>query len=187
MTFLEELVNAAIGVFNIAIGKRDAAKYFNLTIVGLLGATIAIIITLGLNGYAPAILGSPIDGVSSSKLLVYTAGVFAFQTSSALIILNLLNRLDALVPYLVVDFWAGFFITIISLSLNILKIESDFLLITLAILILIIKINTIRIIIKLPIQHIILFFVAHLFAGLIGMIVLGSIMEINVLTLSSQT
>ncbi len=185
-SFANEMIMAARGVFAIALGRRDAEKYFDLTIVGLIGALIALILALAISAFLPALLGDPVDGLSSTTALIFTAGVYLFQIGSAWVVLSLLNRADGFVPYLVVDFWSTFFVTILALVPNALQLETSMVMMVLAIMVLVIKINIIRLIIKLPVMNIILFFVAHLIAGFVGLLVLGSVLGVDPMVINSQ-
>ena len=64
--------------------------------------------------------------------------------------LRQIGRLDGLVPYLVADNWATFFITIVSTLLTLVGIGDEFAIIALGILVIIVEVNIARLIVTLP-------------------------------------
>ena len=76
--------------------------------------------------------------------------------------LRQIGRLDGLVPYLVADNWATFFITIISTLLSLAGIGDEFAIIALGILVIIVEINIARLIVTLPGLQIAMFLIAQL-------------------------
>ncbi len=181
MTLFEEMILATRGIFALISNKKDAAKYFDFSAKGLAGATIALLISLSLSAFLPAFLGH-VDpqGLMPSQAMIFTSTIYLIQIGATTIIFNQFQRLDGLLPYLVADFWSTFIITIIMLIPALMGIKSDFLMLILAISILIIKINILRLIIKLPSAwHIVGFFVAQLMAGFVGLIILSAIFGVD--------
>jgi len=179
MTLINEAVLAGHGVFSLALGKKDAERFFTLTLFGLTGAAIALIIAMAISAFTPVILGNANEMIPPNKAFIYTAGVYLVQIGAGAIVLNQLKRLDAFIPYLVADFWSTFYVTLVTLVISMFNLEKGIFMLVLAILVLAIKINIIRLIVKLPFGQITLFFAAHLIAGFIALIVLGSILGIE--------
>lgn len=132
MTLLDEMISAFHGFIAIITGKRDAEKHFNLTLYGLSGAAIALVISFAISTFVPSIIGDSSSTLSAPQALSFTAGVFVIQVGAAAIVLNQLNRLDGFVPYLVVDFYSTLFITILAIIPSLLKIQSPMFVIILA-------------------------------------------------------
>ena len=111
-TFLEELMAAGRGVMGLLIGDKRAGSYFDFSQRGLAGSFIAFIAVTGLNAVLPVLLGNKDPGgIARSVLMV--AILFALQLGFSAIVLRQLKRMDGLVPYLVADNWATFFLTLI--------------------------------------------------------------------------
>ncbi|MCF6343458.1 MAG: hypothetical protein L3J15_02110 [Devosiaceae bacterium] len=125
MTFIDEMILAARGVFAITIGNRDSAKYFNLTNFGLTGATIALVLSFAISIFVPEFLGIKNNGLLPFQSLIFIGVVSLFQVGAAAVILYQLNRFDGFVPYLVVDFWSTFFITILTLVPVVFNLQSS--------------------------------------------------------------
>ena len=76
-------------------------------------------------------------------------------------------------PYLVADNWATFFLTAISSALTLFGISSDFVVIVVGILVLVVEINTARLIVTLSPWQIAMFLVAQLVGVALGLILVG--------------
>lgn len=171
-TFLEELMAAGRGVFGLLIGDRRAGGYFDYSQRGLAGSFIAFLAVTGLNATLPVILGiRDAGGIARSVLMV--AILFALQLGFSAIVLRQLKRLDGLVPYLVADNWATFFLTLISGALAAAGIDGDPVLIVLAIVVIIIEVNIARLIVTLSPLQIAMFLIAQLVGVSIGLAIIG--------------
>src|SRR6185437_13340124 len=158
-TFLEELMAAGRGVFALLIGDRRAGTYFDFSQRGLVGSFIAFLAVTGLNAVLPAILGSKEPGGITRSILMI-AILFGLQLAFSAIVLRQLKRMDGLVPYLVADNWATFFLTLISGALAAAGIEGDAVLIVLAIIVIVIEVNIARLIVTLTPLQIAMFLIA---------------------------
>jgi hypothetical protein len=171
-TFLEELMTAGRGVIGLLIGNRRAGSYFDFSQRGLVGSFIAFIAVTGLNAVLPVILGSKDPGgIGRSVLMVVI--LFALQLGCSAIVLRQLKRMDGLVPYLVADNWATFFLTLISGALAAAGIDGDPVLVILAIVVIVIEVNIARLIVTLSPLQIAMFLVAQLVGVSIGLAVIG--------------
>ncbi|HVY50582.1 MAG TPA: hypothetical protein VHA07_03380, partial [Devosia sp.] len=167
-TFLEELMAAGRGVMALLIGDRRAGTYFDFSQRGLAGSFIAFLAVTGLNAALPSILGvRDTGGIARSVLMV--AILFALQVAFSAIVLRQLKRMDGLVPYLVADNWATFFLTLISGALAAAGIDGDPVLVVLAIVVIVIEVNIARLIVTLSPLQIAMFLVAQLVGVSIGL------------------
>lgn len=171
-TFLEELMAAGRGVIGLLVGDRRAGSYFDFSQRGLVGSFIAFIAVTGLNAVLPVMLGSKDPGgIARSVLMV--AILFALQLACSAIVLRQLKRMDGLVPYLVADNWATFFLTLISGALAAAGIDGDPVLIVLAIVVIVVEVNIARLIVTLSPLQIAMFLVAQLVGVSIGLAIIG--------------
>ena len=171
-TFLEELMSAGRGVIGLLIGDKRAGSYFDFSQRGLAGSFIAFIAVTGLNAVLPTLLGSKdAGGIARSVLMV--AILFALQLGFSAIVLLQLKRMDGLVPYLVADNWATFFLTLISGALAAAGVDGDPVLIVLAIVVIVVEVNIARLIVTLSPLQIAMFLVAQLVGVSIGLAIIG--------------
>lgn len=171
-TFLEELMAAGRGVAGLLIGEKRAGGYFDFSRRGLYGSFIAFLAVTGLNAILPTVLGLK-DSGGIARSVVMVAILFALQLAFSAIVLRQLKRLDGLVPYLVADNWATFFLTLISGGLAAAGINGDPVLIVLAIVVIIIEVNIARLIVTLSPLQIAMFLVAQLVGVSIGLAIIG--------------
>ena len=171
-TFIEELMAAGRGVFSLLIGRRDAGSYFDNSQRGLVGSFIAFLTITGVNAVLPIVLGiKDSGGIARSILMI--AILFGFQLAFSAIVLRQLKRMDGLVPYLVADNWATFFLTLISGALAAAGIDGDPVLIVLAIVVIVIEVNIARLIVTLSPLQIAMFLIAQLVGVSIGLAIIG--------------
>jgi hypothetical protein len=171
-TFLEELMAAGRGVMALVIGDRRAGSYFDFSQRGLAGSFIAFLAITALNASMPVILGiRDSGGIARSILMV--AILFSLQLGFSAIVLRQLKRMDGLVPYLVADNWATFFLTLISGALAAAGIDGDPVLIVLAIVVIVIEVNIARLIVTLSPLQIAMFLIAQLVGVSIGLAIIG--------------
>ena len=171
-TFIEELMAAGRGVFGLLIGNRQAGTYFDFSQRGLAGSFIAFLVVTGLNAALPVALGmKDSGGIARSILMV--AILFAFQLAFSAIVLRQLKRMDGLIPYLVADNWATFFLTLISGALAAAGVDGGPGLIVLAIVVITIEVNIARLVVTLTPLQIAMFLIAQLVGVSIGLAIIG--------------
>jgi hypothetical protein len=172
-TIIEEMRAAARGVVALIIGDRKAPSYFDFSQRGLIGSFIAFLAVTGVNALLPKLLG--IEGPSGSVFrgVAMIAILFGFQIGFSAIVLRQLKRLDGLVPYLVADNWATFYVTIASTVLTLFGFSGDIALIAIGILVLVIEINIARLIVTLSPLQIAMFLIAQLVGVSLGLIIVG--------------
>lgn len=170
-TFVEEMMAAGRGVIGLLTGDRQAGSYFDLSNRGLAGSFIALLLITALNAVLPIILGS--EGDSITRGVVTVVLLFALQLGFSVIVLRQVNRMDGLVPYLVADNWATFFLTLISAALAAAGLANDLTLIVLGVVVIIVEVNIARLIVTLPPLQIAMFLIAQLVGVSIGLAVIG--------------
>lgn len=160
-TFLEELMAAGRGVIGLLIGDRKAGSYFDFSRRGLAGSFIALLAITTLNAILPVILGAK-DSGGIALSIVANAILFVFQIVCAAIVLRQLKRMDGLVPFLVADNWATFFVMLVPSALAAAGIAGEPVQILVAIVAIVIEVSIARLIIALPPLQIAMFLVAQL-------------------------
>ena len=161
-TLLEELTAAARGCLALLVGDRRAPGYFDFSLRGLAGSFVAFLVATLFNAISPMVLGIEAPPGTMTRGLILVAVLFAAQIGFSALVLRQIGRLDGLVPYLVADNWATFFITIFSTLLMIAGIGDEFAIIALGILVIIVEINVARLIVTLPGLQIAMFLIAQL-------------------------
>jgi hypothetical protein len=170
-TFIEEMMAAGRGVIGLLTGDRQAGSYFDLGQRGLAGSFIALLLVTALNAVVPIILGHEEESITRGIITVVL--LFALQLGCSVIVLRQVNRMDGLVPYLVADNWATFFLTLISAALAAAGLANDFTLIVLGVVVLLVEVNIARLIVTLPPLQIAMFLVAQLVGVAIGLVIIG--------------
>jgi hypothetical protein len=159
-------------VFALLVGDKQAGSWFDFSQRGLYGSFIALLAVTGINACLPLIMGGSAPGDITRSVLTY-ALLFALQVAFSAIVLRQLKRIDGLVPYLVADNWASFFLTLISAAVTAIGFDSDFALIVFAILVVIAKVNIARLIVTLSPLQIAMFIIAQVIGVLIGLAFIG--------------
>lgn len=177
-SIIEEMSSAARGVVALLVGDRKVADYFDFSDRGLIGSFIAFLIVTGFNAVLPTLIGATGPTASVFRAVSMVAILFAFQVGFAALALNQMKRLDGLVPYLVADNWATFFITIATSLLAVAGFSGDVTLIFLVIVVLVIEINIARLIVTLAPLQIAIFLIAQLVGVSVGLLVLGVVLPL---------
>lgn len=190
-SIIEEMAAAGRGVVALIMGDRKSANYFDFSQRGLVGSFIAFLAVTAVNAMLPSLMGATGAGASVFRSVVMIAILYVFQVGFSAIVLRQLGRLDGLVPYLVADNWATFFITIGSTILALVGFSGDFVLIGIGLLVIIVEINIARLIVTLSPLQIAMFLIAQLVGVAIGLMIVGGLFplspaEIEALTSGSQ-
>ena len=172
-TFIEEMMAAGRGVMGLLTGDRQSGSYFDLSQRGLIGSFIALLLVTALNAVLPTLLGVEGAAGSITRGIAMVGLLFGLQIGFSAIVLRQLNRMDGLMPYLVADNWATFFLTLISSALAAAGVASDFTLIVLGIVVIIIEVNIARLIVTLSPLQIAMFLIAQLVGVSIGLALIG--------------
>lgn len=177
-SFIEELMAAGRGVFGLLIGDKGAPGYFDFSLRGLAGSFIAFLLVTALNAYLPLFLGVERLPGEITRSIVMVGLLFGLQLLFSVIVLRQLKRMDGLLPYLVADNWATFFLTLISAALAAAGITGDLVLIVLGIVVIIVEINIARLVVTLSPLQIAMFLVAQLVGVSIGLAFIGLILPL---------
>lgn len=174
-----EVSAAGRGVLALLIGNRQASSYFDFSTRGLVGSFIAFLVVTFATALLPLLLGIPGANGSVFRAVATVVILFGFQIGFSAILLRQLKRLDGLVPYIVADNWASFFLTIASTALGLFGIGGEFLIIVVGIVVIIIEVNIARLIVTLSAWQIAMFLVAQLVGVSIALIVVGVIFPLS--------
>lgn len=173
-TLLEEMSAAARGCIALLIGDRRAAGYFDFSQRGLAGSFVAFLVATLFSALSPMLFGIETPPGAITRGLLLVGVLFAAQIGFSALVLRQIGRLDGLVPYLVADNWATFYITIISTLLTLAGIGDEFAIIALGILVIIIEVNIARLIVTLPGLQIAMFLIAQLVGVSIVLLVMSA-------------
>ncbi len=174
-----EVASAARGVAALVIGDRRAASYFDFSDRGLVGSFIAFLVVALINTGVPLILGIPGMSGTVFRAIATVVIVLALQIGAAAIVLRQLKRPDALVPYIVADNWATFFLTIATTALGLTGVGGELLLVVTGIVIIIVMVNLARLILTLTAWQIVTFLVAQLISGIVALMVLTVVFPLS--------
>ena len=178
-SIIDELTSAARGVVALIVGDRNAPSYFDFSERGLAGSFIAFLAITLANAALPVLFGFGGTSASIFRSVAMVAILFVFQVGFSAIVLKQLRRLDGLIPYLVADNWATFFITLGSTLLALIGISGDLALVAIGILVIIVEINIARLIVTLSPLQIAMFLIAQLVGVSVGLIVVGMLFPIS--------
>lgn len=162
---------AGRGVISLLIGDRQAGSYFDLGQRGLAGSFIALLLITALNAVLPIILGHETESIARGVVTVVL--MFVLQIGFSIIVLRQVGRMDGLVPYLVADNWATFFLTLVSAALAAAGLATDFTLIVLGVVVIVVEVNIARLILTLPPLQIAMFLIAQLVGVSIGLVIIS--------------
>ncbi len=176
-TIIDELLEAARGVAAIVLGDRKAPQYFDFSPRGLVGSFIAFLLAATTDAYLPLLTGGePGDPQLAPGLkLLISALLFGIQTGVALLVLRRMKRQDGFVPYLVADNWASFYVTAASAILKLVGVSDMVGLIFFGLILLVVEINTGRLIVTLTPKQIAIFLITQTVAVSVGYFVLAAL------------
>jgi hypothetical protein len=177
-TIIEELVAAARGVAAIVVGDRDARRHFDFSQRGLVGSFIAFLVAATVDAYLPLLTGggaAPGEDLSPTRVLVMSGLLFGVQVGASWVILSRMGRADGFVPYLVADNWASFYAAAASSLLKLIGVGDAIGAVFFWLLVLVVEINTARLILTLTVRQIIAFLVLQGVAVTVAFFVLLSL------------
>jgi hypothetical protein len=177
-TLIEEATAAARGVGALIMGDRQAGRFFDFSLRGLVGSFIAFLVITLVNGILPMLMGIEAASGSIGRSLLITAILFALQIAFSAIVLRQMKRMDGFLPFLVADNWATFFITTGATVLAVFGFTGDLSLIAVAILVLVVEINIARLIIGLSPLQIAMFLIAQLVGVSVGLLLVGGLLPV---------
>lgn len=176
VTIRQELTAAGRGVIALIVGDRQAPRYFDLSLRGLVGSFIALLVVAGLNSLQVVFMGG---GGSIARSMITLSVLFAAQTGFAAIALRQMKRPDGFVPYLVTDNWTTFFITLGAALFGLVGFGGDLAVIVIAILALITKVNIGRLIVTLSPLQIAMFIIAQTVGACVGLLLLALLFPLS--------
>lgn len=174
-----EVASAARGVVALVIGDRRANGYFDFSDRGLVGSFIAFLVVALLNTAVPLLLGVPGTSGTVFRAIATVIIVLALQIGAAALVLRQLKRPDALVPYIVVDNWATFYLTIATTLLGLMGLGGELVFIATGIVIIVIMVNIARLILTLTPWQIASFLVVQLISGVIALFVVSAVFPLS--------
>lgn len=174
-SLFDEMMAAARGTLGLLMGDRRAPGLYDFSLRGLAGSFIVLIVAVAANAYMPALSGEVQQGVHPWQAVAMIALVYALQVGLVAALLNQLGRLDGLMPYIVADNWATFFITIVTTLLAVVGIQGELAILAVGIVVLIIEINIARLVVTLAPVQVVMFLVAQLVGGVLRLMLLGLI------------
>jgi hypothetical protein len=176
-TIVEEFLLAARGCFALVVGNRKAPDFFDFSRRGLAGSFIALLVAQLITSYGPLLLGAQPEPGAITRLLTMSVILFVAQVGFSAIVLRQIGRLDGLVPYLVADNWATFFLTIFTAIIGNFGLGNGEL-VLFGILVLVIEINIARLIVTLTALQIAMFLIAQLVGISLGLILIGAVFPV---------
>jgi hypothetical protein len=174
------MVAAARGVAAIVIGDREARRHFDFSSRGLIGSFIAFLVAAAVDAYLPLLAGTgaaagPGDDLSPTRVLVMSGLLFGVQTGASWLILSRMGRADGFVPYLVADNWGSFYATAALSLLKLFGGGNEVGLIFYWLLLLVVEVNTARVILTLTVRQIVAFLVLQGVAVVVAFFLLASL------------
>lgn len=173
--YLEEMVDAARGIYALIRGEKEKLGYFNFSQSGLVGSFIAVFIGLILQelfaGSGPEEFQVP----AWANLLSY-AILYATPFIVAYGFLGIIGERDRMRGYIVVNNWASFFFTLIIVAIFIFQLLASVGYFVIVVLTIIIFWRTARIILGFSVPQTIIFFVATVMGVLVAAMISVNIM-----------
>jgi hypothetical protein len=177
-TIIEEMVAAARGIAAVTVGDRRAPSYFDFSLRGLAGSFIAFLVATAFGAYLPTFIGRADTGLPTSRLILMAGMLFAAQLGFSALALRQIKRLDGLLPYLVADNWAAFYVTALSSILMLVGLPSTIAIGIVDILVLVIEINIARVIVMLGPWQIAMLLIAQLVGVCVGLLVIALVVPL---------
>ncbi|AVX05589.1 hypothetical protein [Maritalea myrionectae] len=173
--YLEEMIDAAKGVFALIRGEKDKLGYFNFSQSGLVGSFIAVLIGLALqevfSGPGPEDLQVPAwANLISYALLYATPFLVAYG------FLSIIGERDRMLGYMVANNWASFFFTLILVAIFIFQLLASVGYFVIVVLTILVFWRTARLILGFTIPQTIIFFVATIMA-----VLMAAMLTVNIL------
>lgn len=156
----------------VLVSNRQAPSYFDFSQRGLIGSFIAFLSASLINALTPFIFTDVPPGLVTRGLILVGI-LYVAQIAFSALVLRQLGRLDGLVPYLVADNWATFFITFLSTILTLIGVGDEIAIIGLGILVIVVEVNIARLIVTLPGLQIAMFLIAQLVGVSVALILIG--------------
>jgi hypothetical protein len=176
MNFFQETLSALRGCLAVLAGRRDAAEHFNLTLHGLVGSLIAIVVGNSILAITPSppMEGQPTILLNPSQALVVNFGVTAISIAVIYYYLMVVGRKNLSIPFIVVYNWGGFFNSVLLIGIDLAGITNLLAPALVAILTIYFFIKAARTIIDLPPVLVAGMIVAQLASGFVTLMIIMS-------------
>lgn len=168
MTLIEEAIAAGHGIYALLRGRREALNYFNLTLHGLTGSFIALIVVFALSLLLSRVL-TPAD-VPFHIWQPLVSTVISYLALYLIIdaMLKQFGHGDKLIAYLVVNNWSGaLWSVLLPVTLIIGQVPAVFWTLGMLVAIIIVEVNMVRFIIGLNLWRMVVFLVGQVAGALI--------------------
>ncbi|NOZ33152.1 MAG: hypothetical protein GXP01_08800 [Alphaproteobacteria bacterium] len=176
MNYILEVGAALRGCLAVLLGRRDAVEHFNLTLHGLVGSLIAIVIGNALLAVTPSphVEGQPDIFLTPSQAVVVNFGVTAISIAVIYYYLMVVGRKSHFVPFIVVYNWGSFFNSVILIGIDLAAITTLLAPAFVAILTIYFFIRAARIVIGLPPMLVAGMIIAQLASGFVTLMIIMS-------------
>lgn len=175
-SLFDEAVQAARGCAYALVGRREANDHFEFTLRGLAGSFIAFMLAIGLNVALPMLFGPDAAGPNGFQTFLTVGTLYGAQIGASALVLKQLGRLDGLLPYLVADNWATFFLTLVSTLFAIVGLQGELGIIVTGLVVIVLEINIARVIVGLKALQIVMLLIAQLVGVSIGLLIIGALL-----------
>ncbi|HUV32621.1 MAG TPA: hypothetical protein VMW31_03540, partial [Devosiaceae bacterium] len=118
MTFIDEVTQAARGCLAVLRGDRDAPEYFDLTLRGLTGSLIALLVATGVAVHVPTAAAEGAATLSPFGELLFGITVLAIWFMALYGFLRLIGLTERLVPYIVIHNWGSFYASALLIAFS---------------------------------------------------------------------
>jgi len=175
-SLIDEARLAAQGTARVIAGRPDAPLYFGEGLPALFGSLLALVVaiafSLAITTAQIAITGAtPL--VSSFETVATTAIIFLGQVGGTYAAFRTLKRADRFVPYLVADNWTSFYLSIATAVLGAFGLDAGIILLAVALVTLVAKVNIARLIAELRLGGIAILIIAQICGGAAALLVVG--------------
>jgi hypothetical protein len=176
MSYIEEVSEAAKGCLAILRGDRDAPEYFDLTLHGLVGSLIALVVMMAAQAQLPVDSSEPGVVLNPLAEILLVSAAIAVWAVVLYYFLRFTGRLDRFVPFLVVYNWGNVFAAVIWLVLALLGIANLFVTLVIGVVSIYFFVRAAIVIMGLSLAMIAGLFVAELLAFSLAVALLGALL-----------
>jgi hypothetical protein len=128
MTLFEEARLAALGCLAILRGDKNAPAWFDLTLRGLAGSLIALVVIFGASILIPVPNDTGDPTLGPLAQLIFICAVAAIWVTVLYFFLRSVGRSNRLIPFLTINNWGSFYASVITLALGMVGFGGIFLL-----------------------------------------------------------
>ncbi len=118
MTLFEEARLAALGCLAVLRGDKNAPAWFDLTLRGLMGSLIALVVIFGVSILLPVPGAEGDPTLSPLAQMLFIGAVAAIWVAVLYFFLRSVGRSNRLIPFLTINNWGSFYASVITLALS---------------------------------------------------------------------